>query len=54
MPKAAEALEVSGSDLEVAGQRVMMESFSSESRRHFVRIAKDVLERTLKVHSTFL
>ncbi|ELU13813.1 hypothetical protein CAPTEDRAFT_195498 [Capitella teleta] len=49
MPKASEGLEVSGCELVISARRILVEKFRPESRRHFIRIAKDVLERTLKV-----
>ena len=49
MPKATEALSVAGCNLVTASQRLLVENYSSEARRHLVRTAKDVLEGTLKV-----
>ena len=51
MPPACEMLGVSGKEMVTATQRVHLENFSPESRRHLIRTAKDVLEGTLKVQT---
>ena len=50
MPKACEALSVSGTNQVIAAQRVQIENYSTASRKHLIRTAKDVLESTLKVN----
>lgn len=50
MPKACELLSIAGQGLVTASQRVHMENFSTQGRRHLIRTAKDVLEGTLKVN----
>ena len=49
LPRACDLLGMAGNNLVTAAHRVEAEKFSPESRRHLVRMAKDVLEGTLKV-----
>ena len=49
MPAACDMLSVAGQNFLTASQRVGVENYGRESRRHLIRTAKDILEGTLKV-----
>lgn len=49
MPIACDGLSVAAQNFVTAQQRLAVENYCHEARRHFVRTAKDILEGTIKV-----